>query len=143
MQRITRKKLFTSILDLFEQRSTCERGKVAALIIKDKRIISTGYNGSAPGSIHCGDHCDLSKPCNQAIHAEVNAIAYASKIGISLNGSTLLCSMSPCINCTRLIIQSGIKFVYFKTKYRDSEHLTELLQSGIIFDHIKDMKQWI
>lgn len=108
---------------LFARRATCGRLQVGAVIAKAGRILVTGYNGPPSGFAHCNPEClALHKDgCNRSIHAEVNAIAYAARWGISIEGATLYCTHMSCRKCAELIINSGItKFVY-QQPYRSNE----------------------
>ncbi|WP_052496338.1 deoxycytidylate deaminase [Pedobacter lusitanus] len=105
-------------------RSHCVRAQVGAVLTKDTRIISIGYNGPPSGTHNCDeewpDHgCekDSRGSCSLALHAEENAILYASRNGSKIEGATLYTTLSPCIACARLILSSGIKIVYFKDSY--------------------------
>ena len=142
MSRISREEMFCGILEVVEKRSTCLRSKVAALIEKDGRIISLGYNGPASGIPECTPVSEaqsieydlttcLGAGCDRSIHAEQNAIAFAARAGISIEGATLYCSMSPCINCAKLIINSGIKKVIYLKAYRDYSGIELLHKAGI------------
>lgn len=143
--RINRDQMFAEMLKVIEKRSTCLRSKVAAIIEKDGRVISIGYNGPASGMPECtpqseyvrlgysnpvDDMC-MGAGCNRSIHAEANAIAFAARAGISIEGATMHCSMSPCINCAKLIINSGLKELCYLEGYRDKAGLELLLKSGI------------
>ena len=137
-KRISRQEMFKEMLQAVEKRSTCLRSKVAAIIEKDGRVISIGYNGPASGFPEClpptENHlsCECMGPsCTRSIHAETNAVAFAAKAGISIEGATLYCSMSPCINCAKLIINSGIKKVVYLEKYRDLEGVRLLKRAKI------------
>ena len=110
-------------LDL-AKRSHCVKAQVGAVLTKDTRIISIGYNGPPAGTHNCDEEfpmegCprDSKGSCSLALHAEENAILYAAKNGSQLEGTTLYCTLSPCISCARLIFQSGIKKVYFHSSY--------------------------
>lgn len=110
-------------LDL-AKRSHCVKAQVGAVLTKDTRIISIGYNGPPAGTHNCDEEfpvegCprDTKGSCSLALHAEENAILYAAKNGSQLEGTTLYCTLSPCISCARLIFQSGIKKVYFHSSY--------------------------
>lgn len=128
--RISRDRLAIEVANLFSLRATCCRLKVGAVATLDGRIISTGYNG--PVGKHCNNElCDVNKPCERAIHAEANLIAYAAKNGISLNGSKLYITHSPCEKCCELIIQSGINHVVYKTAFRNTDGLLLLLENNI------------
>ncbi len=106
------------------QKSHCVKAQVGAVLTKDTRIISIGYNGPPAGTHNCDeewpvDGCarDSRNSCSLALHAEENAILYAVKNGAQIQGATLYCTLSPCIACARLILTSGIKKVYFKDSY--------------------------
>ena len=120
---------FLSIAKLVAERSTCLRRQVGAVIVKDKRILTTGYNGAPSGL----DHCDktgcmrekLNIPSGQrhelcrALHAEMNAILQAAQYGISLGESIIYCTNQPCIICAKMIINAGIKRVVVLSSYPD------------------------
>ena len=132
VNRISRDELAMRVALLISQRGTCGRLQVGAVLIKDNRIIATGYNGPPPGLAECADEvCDISKPCTRAIHAEANLIAHCSKLGIPTENTTLYVTHSPCIKCAELIAQAGIKKVVFGLKFRDEEGLKLLLEMGI------------
>lgn len=121
MERITRSDLYMSIAMLIANRSICERGQVGVIAVKDKRIIATGYNGPISNSIECPRDCNLLVNCEHSIHAEANLIAFCAKHGISLTGSSIYCTHSPCKNCGRLLIQSGVKNVYYCKPHKDTD----------------------
>ncbi|MEE1885198.1 deoxycytidylate deaminase [Pedobacter flavus] len=105
-------------------RSHCVRAQVGAVLTKDTRIISIGYNGPPAGTHNCDEEwpetgCakDSKGSCSLALHAEQNAILYAIKNGSKLDGATLYTTLSPCISCARIILTSGIKKVYFQKSY--------------------------
>ncbi|MGA0276436.1 deaminase [archaeon] len=102
-------------------RSTCVRKKVGAIIVKDKNIISTGYNGSIRGLEHCETvGCLMMEGhCTRTIHAEANAIIQAAKHGLMIDRAEIYISASPCFNCFKLIANSGIAKIYFMEFYRD------------------------
>lgn len=115
---------------LLSKRSTCERGQVGAVIVKDDRIISTGYNGAPPGMPHCIDvGCDMEDGCQRAIHAEANAIAFAARNGVSVHEASVYCTHSPCIACAQLMLSAGIVAYYYVREYRLRTGL-ELLDKG-------------
>lgn len=112
---------FMAIAQLVATRSTCLASPVGAVLVRDKQIIATGYNGVPSGSIHCVDQgfcyegmsrCDKSSLPSRAIHAEANAIAQAAKYGIPVNGSSIYVNKKPCLQCLKLIIASGIGSIY-------------------------------
>ncbi len=108
-------------------RSTCVRKKVGAIIVKDKNIISTGYNGSIRGLEHCETvGCLMIEGhCTRTIHAEANAIIQAAKHGLMIDRAEIYISASPCFNCFKLIANSGITKIYFMEFYRD-ERIIEI-----------------
>jgi dCMP deaminase len=103
-------------------RSTCDRKHIGAVIVRDKSILSTGYNGSVRGMPHCDDvgHMMENDHCIATVHAEANAIIQAAKNGVALNGATIYITASPCWNCFKLIANSGIKRILYLEFYRDS-----------------------
>jgi len=121
---------YMSLVNLVAQRSHATRKKVGAVIVKDKNIISFGWNGTPTGYPNqCED--SSGKTLSIVIHAEANAICKAAKSGGNLEGATLYVSLSPCIECSKLIIQSGIKRVVFSEIYRDISPLKLLKKSRI------------
>src|SRR5512136_2608484 len=115
---------------IWSQNSYCERRKVGALIVKDKMIISDGYNGTPAGFENvCEDENNVTKP--YVLHAEANAITKVAKSNNSSEDSTLYVTTSPCMECAKLIIQSGIKRVVFCNKYRIIDGLDLLKRAGI------------
>ena len=130
------------IADIVKTRSTCIRRQVGAVIVKDNRIITTGYNGAPSGLTHCIDNggCErerLNVPSGQrhelcrALHAEQNAIIQAAKIGVSTEGATIYITTQPCVICAKMIINAGIKKVVYKASYPDEMAMNMLEESGI------------
>lgn len=113
-------------------RSTCTRLMVGCLITRDNRVIAAGYNGSVSGDVHCIDvGCKLENGhCIRTIHAEANAILQCAKFGISTNGADIYVTHFPCLNCTKMIIQAGIKNLYYETDYRVDSYALELLKNS-------------
>ncbi len=114
---------------LFARRSSCLKKQVGCVIVKDKRIIATGYNGVLPGMAPSTGLDDDGK--THTIHAEMNAIAFAAKNGIKLEGSTIYCTLSPCEKCAEAIIQSGINSVFYSESYRDRTGIDLLIKQRI------------
>jgi dCMP deaminase len=116
--------------------SYCKRRQVGALIVKDKMIISDGYNGTPSGfENNCEDENDKTKP--YVLHAEANAITKVAKSNNSSENSTLYITTSPCLECSKLIIQAGIRRVVFSEKYRIEDGLRLLEKAGIEWVHLK------
>lgn len=115
---------------IWAENSYCQRRKVGALIVKDKMIISDGYNGTPAGFENvCEDENGLTKP--YVLHAEANAITKIARSGNSSEGATLYVTTSPCIECSKLIIQAGIKRVVYSVKYRVTDGLDLLERAGV------------
>jgi len=132
---------FMDIVELIKTRCTCLRRQVGALIVKDKRILATGYNGAPTGCSHCSDvgclRDKLNVPSGQrhelcrAIHAEQNAIVQAAYSGTSVNGGTLYVTVQPCVMCAKMIINAGIKKVVFRGEYPDELSMELLKEAGV------------
>jgi len=139
---------FIEITKVVSKRSTCLRRKVGAVIVKDKRILSTGYNGAPSGLKHCGEiggclreqmHVtsgERHELC-RGLHAEQNAIIQAAVHGVSIKNSVLYCTIHPCIICAKMIINSGIKEIVISASYPDKEAKKILKESGIKVRNLK------
>ncbi|KMQ50241.1 dCMP deaminase [Chitinispirillum alkaliphilum] len=114
-------------------RSTCDRKHVGAVIVRDKTILSTGYNGSVRGMPHCDDvgHMMDNSHCVATVHAEANAIIQAAKNGTAIDGAAIYVTASPCWNCFKLIANSGIKKILYFEFYRDDKVIKVAQQAGI------------
>lgn len=129
MQRPSWQEYFTEITRLVASRSTCRRRKVGAILVKNKRILATGYNGAPSGVPHCLDvGClreELGIPSGErhelcrGLHAEQNAILQAAHHGVSIDGADLYSTNLPCVICTKMIINAGIRRVYYLEGYPD------------------------
>lgn len=153
-ERLSRVDMLMMTAFIVSQRGTCSRRAVGALIAKQGRILSTGYNGAPAGMSHCdhtsepdvvvGTETPITGPateigCQRAVHAEVNAIAFAARYGIPVENSDLFTTMAPCLACAQLIINSGIiRVVCGSLHHRAAEHAgMELLQvAGIRVDTV-------
>ncbi|WP_340112015.1 deoxycytidylate deaminase [Maribellus mangrovi] len=121
---------YLKMADIWAQNSYCKRRQVGALIVKEKMIISDGYNGTPSGFENiCEDDNNVTKP--YVLHAEANAITKVAKSGNSSDGSTLYVTSSPCMECSKLIIQAGIKRVVFTENYRIEDGINLLKRAGI------------
>lgn len=124
--------------EVFADLSYCRRSKVGAVISKDGRIISTGYNGMPRGMDNeCEDNNVTKDMC---IHAEANAILFAARNGIATLDSDLHVTLSPCMECSKLIIQSGIKRIVFRDEYRNTEAIEFLKKNGISVSKMRYVK---
>jgi dCMP deaminase len=124
---------FLTIASTVASRATCPRLQVGSVIVKDKRIIGTGYNGSTSDSPHCTDvGCLLvNNSCQRTVHGETNALLQCAKHGTSVDGAAIYITHEPCMNCLKHIITSGIREIYFKSRYGTSDMQTKLDQLGI------------
>ena len=119
--------------------SYCRRRQVGALIVKDNMIISDGYNGTPSGFENvCEDENGVTKP--YVLHAEANAITKVAKSGNSSLGATLYVTASPCMECSKLIIQSGIKRVIYRDSYRLTDGVDLLRRAGIDVEQVEDQE---
>ena len=125
---------------IWAENSYCVRRQVGALIVKDKMIISDGYNGTPSGFENvCEDEGGVTKP--YVLHAEANAITKVAKSANNCDGATLYVTASPCIECSKLIIQAGIKRVVYSDPYRNDDGLQLLRRVGIACVHASDREE--
>jgi len=149
-KRPTWDEYFIKIMDLVGSRGSCDRGRAGCVITRDRRIISTGYAGSPVGLAHCDEaghemhtvtHEDgtQTRHCIRTAHAEQNAICEAARMGISIDGATLYCKMTPCYTCAKMIINCGIKRVVCAQDYHAGERSKEIFkEAGIEFSLISE-----
>lgn len=131
-------KRYLRITEIWAENSYCRRRQVGAIIVKDKTIISDGYNGTPAGFENvCEDEDGITKP--YVLHAEANAITKVARSNNSSDGATLYVSASPCVECSKLIIQAGIKRVVFKDLYRITDGLALLRRAGVECVHIPEI----
>ena len=134
MVRPTWHEYFMFIAKVVSTRSTCNSRPTGAVIVKDRRILATGYNGSMPGSPHCSDFgprfCfrrekEVSESNKfgfcRASHAEANAIVQAARLGIPVEGASIYCTLQPCYTCLKLIVGAGIKEIYYELEYKSKD----------------------
>ncbi len=124
---------FMDITDIVATRSTCDRAMVGCVLVnKDNRIVSTGYNGSITGNSHCDEigHTMRDGHCIATIHAEMNALLYCAKEGISVKGCAAYVTHFPCLNCTKSLLQAGISRLYYRFDYRIDDYAIELLEKN-------------
>ena len=144
---------FMEVCQTIAKRATCDRGRSGCVIARDNQILVTGYVGSPKGLPHCDEighqfkrlqHEDgtITQHCVRTVHAEQNAICQAAKRGISIDGATLYCRMTPCRTCAMLIINCGIIRVVAERKYHDSADTVAMFKaSGVLLEHIIDEVQ--
>ncbi|WP_062355685.1 ComE operon protein 2 [Bacillus kwashiorkori] len=134
MKRIEWDQYFMAQSFLLSLRSTCTRLMVGATIVRDKRIIAGGYNGSIAGGDHCIDKgCYvIDNHCQRTIHAEMNAIIQCAKFGVPTEGAEIYVTHFPCLQCSKAIIQAGIKVIHYAEDYKNSLYAIELFeQAGV------------
>ena len=132
-------KRYLRMATIWAENSYCVRRKVGAIIVKNQMIISDGYNGTPSGFENvCGDENGLTKP--YVLHAEANAITKVARSNNSSDGATLYVTASPCLECAKLIIQSGIRRVVYNELYRISDGIDLLERAGIDCVHLSDLQ---
>lgn len=119
-------------------RATCDRKHVGAVIVRDRFILSTGYNGSIPGLAHCDDvgHLMEDGHCVRTVHAEANAICQSARNGARIEGATLYVTASPCFNCFKLCASAGISTIVYGEFYRDPRIFEFAQEAGITLRHV-------
>lgn len=132
MSRMDWDQYFMAQAQVVALRSTCTRLNVGAVIIKENRIIASGYNGSVSDGAHCIDEgCYMiDGHCVRTVHAEANAILQCAKFGVATNGTTLYVTHFPCLQCCKQIIQAGIKQIVFEHDYRNHELAVQLFEEA-------------
>ncbi len=142
---------FMEIADIVSKRSTCMRRNVGALIVKNKQILATGYNGAPSGLKHCmevgclrdqmkiasGERHELCR----GLHAEQNAIIQAAYHGVAINGAHLYCTHLPCSICIKMLINSGIKKVFYREGYPDDLSMKMIDESSMLIEKVSFQKQ--
>jgi dCMP deaminase len=143
MKRPNWDRYFLDLCEAVSKRATCNRGRSGCVIVKDKRIMTTGYVGSPAGLPHCDEaghdmrkvfdnNDNVTQHCVRTLHAEQNAIIQAARFGIPLEGATLFCKMTPCRTCAMMIINSGIKRVVCEKHYHADKDTIEMFkQAGV------------
>jgi len=138
MNRVSWHRYFMNLALQAATRSTCPRKNVGAVIVRDKAILSTGYNGSIRGAPHCTEVGCLmeNSHCVRTVHAEANALVQAARHGTRLEGSEIYVTASPCFNCFKLIVNAGIQTIHFGEFYRDERVMQFAEELGIRMVHL-------
>jgi dCMP deaminase len=141
MDRPSWEEYFMDIAHLVAKRSTCLRRQVGAVMVKEKNILATGYNGTPSGITHCEQVGCLRRKLNvpsgerhelcRGLHAEQNAIIQAAKHGANIAGATLYCTNSPCVICSKMLINADIRRIFYKEGYPDLLSMEMLEESGV------------
>ena len=139
-ERVSWGTYFMNIAKEVATRSTCDRKYVGAVIVREKTILSTGYNGSIKGLPHCDEagHEMVDDHCIRTTHAEANAIVQTAKNGVEINKSDIYVTASPCYNCFKLIANAGIKTIYYGEFYREDRILEHAKEAGIELVSLED-----
>ncbi|WAT79397.1 ComE operon protein 2 [Bacillus safensis] len=140
MERISWNQYFMAQSHLLALRSTCERLAVGATVVRDKRIIAGGYNGSIAGDVHCADvGCYvIDHHCVRTIHAEMNAILQCAKFGAPTADAEIYVTHFPCLQCCKAIIQAGIRTVYYAKDYKNHPYAVDLFeQAGVQTEQVE------
>lgn len=132
--RLSWHEFFASQSRVMALRSTCTRLAVGCVIVREKRMIASGYNGSITGDVHCLDvGCEIvDGHCVRAIHAEQNALLQCARFGIQTEGADMYVTHLPCLHCTKSIIQAGIRNVFYESAYRPDQYAAELFAKARI-----------
>ena len=127
---------FLGITFQVAKRSTCDRAQVGAIIVKDRRILTTGYNGAPAGLPHCDEvgHLMVGGHCVRTLHAEQNAIIQAALHGVTVAGGTIYVTHQPCLTCAKMIINAGIRRVVYAGEYADDNAVDFLRQAGVVLE---------
>ena len=138
MNRVSWERYFMNLAIQAATRSTCPRKSVGAVIVRDKTVLSTGYNGSLRGAPHCTEvGCLMENDhCIRTVHAEANALVQAAHNGVRLKGAEIYVTASPCFNCFKLIVNAGIRRVCYGEFYRDDKVLRFADELGIEMVHL-------
>jgi dCMP deaminase len=139
---------FLTITRQVAERSTCKRAKVGAVIVHDKNILATGYNGAPAGLAHCTEvGCliyesktpsgDIEENCYRTIHAEINAIAQAAKNGVSIRDAAIYVTHTPCIHCMKVLINTGIKQIFYERDYKATTVRDLLASTDVVIKKIE------
>lgn len=145
-ERIPWKQYFMLQALVISQRSTCNRALVGSVLVKDQRIIGTGYNGSISGQPHCDDvgHQLVDGHCVRTIHSEMNTLIQCAKNGVSTSDTEIFVTHFPCYNCTKCLLQAGVKKINYYYDYRDNPLAIDLLQKcGVSYEQIKIDRKYI
>lgn len=129
---------FINIAFTVAERSTCDRAHVGTVIVRDRRILTTGYNGAPAGLPHCDDvgHLMVDGHCVRTLHAEQNAIIQAALHGVNTAESTIYVTHQPCLICAKMIINAGIRRVVYAGNYPDENSRIFLTEAGVQLEHL-------
>lgn len=132
---------FMELARVVAKRSTCNRRHVGAILVRNKRILTTGYNGSPPGQPHCTDvGCLMVEGhCVRTIHAEQNAIVQAALHGIDVRGATCYVTSAPCVHCSKILIAAGVERIVYADSYPDEAGKQMVREAGVILEQYEEV----
>jgi dCMP deaminase len=139
---------FLTITRQVAERSTCKRAKIGAVIVRDKNILATGYNGAPAGLAHCTEvGCliyesktpsgEIEENCYRTIHAEINAIAQAAKNGVSIRDAAIYVTHTPCIHCMKVLINTGITQIFYERDYKANTVRDLLASTDVVIKRVE------
>lgn len=136
---------YMTMAHMVAERSTCDRLKAGSVLVKDKRVIGTGYNGSPPGMEHCDDagHLMHEGHCIRTLHGEENTLLQAARLGINAEGSTIYTTYSPCYHCLKKLIATGVKRIVVGQFYRDKKVIDTCREVDIQLDVLTPDPAWL
>lgn len=146
--RLSWDEYFMTITRQVAERSTCTRAKVGAVIVRDRSILATGYNGSPAGMPHCTEAgCliyesrtptgDIEQNCFRTIHAEINAIAQAAKNGVSIRDASIYITHTPCIHCLKVLVNTGIRAIFYEKPYKLNTVADIIAHTGVELQQVE------
>lgn len=146
-ERPSRHAVLMHMAEAQAERGTCSRAQVGVVIAREGRVLVTGYNGAPAGMLHCNhnpanfiDQLPAEAGCLTSVHAEANAVAYAARFGVALEGATLYTTYTPCLACAQIIINAGIRGVVALHAYRLTTGVDLIRQAGLSMDLYKDVR---
>lgn len=130
---------FMEIAHTVATRATCPRASVGAVLVRDHRILTTGYNGAPRSVAHCTEAgcIVVNDHCQRATHAEANAIVQGALHGVSLAGATAYCTHEPCVNCSKLLISAGVERIVYAQPYPDAVASLLLAEAGVVIESLE------
>jgi dCMP deaminase len=131
-----------SIAKTVATRATCDRKQVGAVLVRDRIVLSTGYNGVMSGMPHCDEvgHELENDHCVGVVHAEINAICQAARRGVAIEGSTCYCTASPCWSCFKALVNAGIRSIFYTEFYRDERIFEAAKRLGITLTQVTEVE---
>ncbi|GAC1395834.1 MAG: cytidine/deoxycytidylate deaminase family protein [Vulcanimicrobiaceae bacterium] len=134
---------FMEVARTVATRATCPRASVGAVVVREHRILTTGYNGAPRGVAHCADAgCEMvAGHCVRSTHAEANAVVQGALHGVGLDGATAYCTHQPCVNCAKLLISAGVARIVYEAAYADAFAQMMLAEAGVALVHFATLER--